>query len=310
MNRKYHVENQRKRIIPLTLAIALLVLTTSQVSSFELFKPAMAAQFSNMRVIPSTNLVNEKATYDFFFTTATTGTIRNITILFPSGFQTFEATKLIERSGIGSGNLTTLPGPNPNQPRLVYVVKDPVSIPAGTEIRLEIGTIINRATAGSTQVAVVTFGPSNNVIDVGRSAPFTIKDITSTDVSQNFMIRKTLMDVPEGHAMGWNPNGSKKSFLIEDGDLNGNSDSNMVTLYIGGSELYRDCHVDSVFPSHSFFTITCGVPPNDTSQLHYMITKLPPHVIGNSSSTSSLPFDSLDDNESSTRGSQISPNVP
>ena len=123
MNRKYHVENQRKRIIPLTLAIALLVLTTSQVSSFELFKPAMAAQFSNMRVIPSTNLVNEKATYDFFFTTATTGTIRNITILFPSGFQTFEATKLIERSGIGSGNLTTLPGPNPNQPRLVYVVK-------------------------------------------------------------------------------------------------------------------------------------------------------------------------------------------
>ena len=29
-----------------------------------------------------------------------------------------------------------------------------------------------------------------------------------------------------------------------------------------------------------------------------MITKTPPHVIGNSSSTSSLPFDSLDDNES------------
>ena len=308
MNRKYHVENQRKGIIPLTLAIALLVLTTSQVSSFELFKPAMAAQFSNMRVIPSTNLVNEKATYDFFFTTATTGTIRNITILFPSGFQTFEATKLIERSGIGSGNLTTLPGPNPNQPRLVYVVKDPVSIPAGTEIRLEIGTIINRATAGTIRAGVVSFGAT--VIDVGNLFSFTIKDVASTDVSPNFMIRKTLMDTPEGHALGWNPNGSKTFFVIEDGDINGHLDSNMVTLYIGGSELYRDCHVDLVAPSHNFFSITCGVPPNNTAQLHYMITKLPPHVIGNSSSTSSLPFDSLDDNESSTRGSQISPNVP
>ena len=155
----------------------------------------MAAQFSNMRVIPSTNIVNEKATYDFFFTTATTGTIRNITILFPSGFQTFEATKLIERSGIGSGKLTTLPGPNPNQPRLVYVVKDPVSIPAGTEIRLEIGTIINRATAGTIRAGVVSFVAT--VIDVGNLFSFTIKDVASTDFSPIFMIRKTLMDTPE-----------------------------------------------------------------------------------------------------------------
>jgi hypothetical protein len=143
---KLDLEKAKKGFFNITLPLFLItLLSISSISSLQLVKSVMAASLSGVSVVPTSNIVNERATYDFFFTTKTTGTIKTVVIDFPLGF-TLDIAKLVERSGIGSGSLSA------QGQSLVYTVKSPVRVSANTEIRLEIGKII--ATLPSTSFTV------------------------------------------------------------------------------------------------------------------------------------------------------------
>ena len=193
LHRNKHVFDVVK--IPLTLSLIVLVLATSPLSSFfEVVKPAMAAgTLTNVLVIPSNNIVNTRTTYDILFKTATTATIKTIDMNFPSSFDVGIAfgpnPKVIERSGIGSGSLT-----NPSSPRLAYTLGSPVTVSAGTLIRLEIGKIDNSETRNiAAKVSITTKDTGGNIIDGPTNSPsFVIKAIEGLDISPNFMNRKTL----------------------------------------------------------------------------------------------------------------------
>jgi hypothetical protein len=130
----------------LVLVLVVFAFTMSSPSSyFQVIKPAMAAGLTSVSVVPASNIINEKSTYDFFFKTATTGTIKTIQIDFSSAF-TLSNAKLVEKSGIGSGSLSI------SGTSLKYTVSGPVSVPSGTDIRLEIGRIVATA-AGSFTVS-------------------------------------------------------------------------------------------------------------------------------------------------------------
>ena len=128
-------KNASKRIFKISFTLLLIVFAftmSSPSSFFQIIKPAMAAvTLRSIAILPSNNIVNTRTTYDIIFQTATSGTIKTIVMDFPSGFDVSAATRYIERSGIGSGSLS-----NPSGSTLVYTVSSPVSVAAGTMIRL------------------------------------------------------------------------------------------------------------------------------------------------------------------------------
>lgn len=270
-----------KRFFKTSLVLVLIVFafTMSSPSSFLHLKHAEAAgTLTGVRIIPMSNVVNERATYDFFFTTATTGTIKIIQMSFPSSFDVSAATKLIERSGIGSGSLSAQSSTN-----LIYTVTSPVSVPAGTTIRLEIGRVVNSNTAGNFKVIISTFNTGNNNIDFALSPSFPIKDITGDDVSTGFMLRKTLKDDTAGHGHAWNPNSATTNFVISDSDISGSDDDIFVSVAVTG-DLCSAGSWDTA--THNIF-VNCATAPGDGSILHYLIIKLPPHVVTSSLAVSS-----------------------
>ena len=101
-----HKNKIGNKLIPLSLALAILVVSTFPISSLQIVKPAMAAGLSGVRIVPMSNLATMQTTYDIFFTTATTGTINTVEMNFGSPFNIASATRLIENSGIGSGSLS------------------------------------------------------------------------------------------------------------------------------------------------------------------------------------------------------------
>lgn len=269
--------------ISLSLSLMIFVLTMTPASTFfQIIKPAEAAALTNVAVVPSNNIVNTRSIYEIFFKTVTTGTIKTIEMSFPSGFDVSIATKLIEKSGIGSGSLSA-----PSSTTLIYTVSNPVSVPAGTSIRFEIGRITNSNTAGSFMVSITTEDTVATIIDGPTSSgSFPIKDITGNDVSPSFMIRKTLLDDDAGHAHGWDPAGFITSFVITDSDFSGSPDGVFVQILSPGGER---CEVLNIVPSQNRFDFQCDFPPPNNRVLHYVITKLPPNVVTSTSLSSSQP---------------------
>lgn len=199
-------KNTFKRIFKSSLSILLIVFAFTMLfpfSSFQIIKPVMAAgTLTSVAIIPTNNIVNNRTTYEIFFKTATTDIIKTIQMSFPSGFDVSAATTLIERSGIGSGSLSA-----PSSNTLIYTVKSPVSVPAGTSITLEIGGVTNSDTAGSFKVSIKTQNTIPVVIDGPTlSGSFPIKDITGNDPSPNSMIRKSLKDDAAENAQAWTIN--------------------------------------------------------------------------------------------------------
>jgi hypothetical protein len=117
------------------------------------------------------------ATYEITFNTATTGTIKTISLAFPSGYNTFGA-KLIERSGVGAGTVAL--GPT----TITYSVTSPVSVPANTPIRLEFSNINNPGVAGNYAVTITTKDSSAAVINgPTASTAVAIKQIGTNDIA-------------------------------------------------------------------------------------------------------------------------------
>jgi hypothetical protein len=221
-----------------------------------------AGTLTSIAILPANNIVNTRTTYDIIFKTATTGTIKTIDMTFPPGFEVSAATSLIERIGIGSGSLSA-----PSSTTLIYTVSSPVSVPAGTTIRLEIGRIVNSNTAGSFQVSLATKNTTPVIIDVATSPSFPIKSITEKDVSPSLMKKITLLDDATGNSHGWNPNGVT-TFI----QLHGFSDVPNSATIIPVTP-FNFCRV-SGFINGGFF-LDCDSPPSDGTSMAFTVINAP-----------------------------------
>jgi hypothetical protein len=290
-------KNTSKRIFKTSFTLLLIVFafTMSSPSSFlQFLKPAMAAgSLTSVVILPSNNIANTRTTYDIYFKTATTGTIKTIHMIFPPSFDVSGSNKLIERSGIGSGTLST-----PSSTTLIYTVSNPVSVHAGTTIRLEIGRILNSNVGGNYQVIVSTENTIPTIIDgPTKSLSFSIKRITGNDVSPQFMIRKTLYDDDAGHTHGWDPDSSTTAYAISDSEFSGASNSEFVSVMISNG---NPAFCAAAGADVGLFVVYCNSAPGNSAQLDYVITKLPAHVVTSTASSSlsmsSSPYASLQDN--------------
>ena len=193
---------------------------------------------------------------------------------------------------------------------MVYTVDNPVSVPAGTTIRLEIARIVNSDTAGNFRVSIATENTTPTIIDgPTNSFLFPIKDITGDDVSPGFMLRKTLKDDAAGHAHGWDPNGATTALVVSDSDIDIQNAADLdktfisILVYLSGQTV---CGVN--FITDGAFTINCSQGIFDGAELHYVITKLPPHLI--TSSASATQFALSQDLESLRAQDQIASEFP
>ena len=278
----------RNMFIPLSLALVILVVSTSPFSSLQFLKEARAAGLTNVSVIPASNIINERATYDILLKTATTGTIKTIEMTFPPSFDLTAATRYIERSGIGSGSLSLSE-----------------SVPAGTNIRLEIARIVAGA-EGSFTISIRTLktGSSGTLDGPTDSGVFTIKSIgtndildnkvsssdiqdssiTGSDISTAFMIQKTLHDDTVGNTRGWNPDGFKKAFAIADPDISSAPNSQFVSMMIRSQ---NPVFCSAAGADTGLFVVYCNSAPKNSADINYIITKLPSHDVTSSLSASS-----------------------
>jgi hypothetical protein len=141
-----------------TGAIIFIVVGTVGSMGFVNVKQAMAAGLTGVRILPTNNVVTIKASYEVLFTTAVTGTIKTITVAFPATYSVLSAV-LIERSGIGVGSLSA------SGTVLTYSAASPVSVLAGTVIRLEFANIIQPSTVGAQSIIITTKDAGGNIID-------------------------------------------------------------------------------------------------------------------------------------------------
>jgi hypothetical protein len=282
----------------LVLVMIVFVFTISSPTSFfQIVKPAEAAGLTRVSVVPTTGIVNQRTTYDIFLTTATTATIRSIEISFPSSFDISDATKVIERDGIHSGSLSS------SGSTLKYSIYNPVRVSAGTTIKLEIASIV-AGKPGTFTASISTLKGSGQIDGPTSSSSFSIKDIDTNDIAANSVtsskiadnsitgrdlstgltIRKTLNDDNAGHAHGWDPNGSTKSFAIFDSDIAGASDSEFISVMIR----YANLVYCTASPGDTgLFVVHCNSAPVGSAVLDYVITKLPANVV-TSTDTSAL----------------------
>jgi hypothetical protein len=285
-----------KRIFTVSLSITLMLFVYNM-SPLAALNTASAAELTRVSVTPASNVINEKATYSFFITTATTATINKIEISFPSSFD-ISGIRLIERSNIGSGSLSVTGS------ILTYTPDNPESVSAGTTIKLEIGRIV-ATTEGSFTVSVKTLNSAGGAIDgPTESGPFMIKSIgtndildnkvsssdikdnsiTGSDISTAFMIQKTLHDDTVGNTRGWNPDGFKKAFAIADDDISSAPNSQFVSMMIR-SENAVFCSAAGA--DTGLFVVYCNSAPKNSADINYIITKLPSHDVTSSLSASS-----------------------
>jgi hypothetical protein len=112
------------------------------------------------RASQTNNFVASKAYYDISFRTATAGVIKSIVMDFPAGTSVGSAL-IVEATGIGPGTLAASAGEV-----LTYTVTNAVSVPALTNIRIQISNINNPATPSASFILTVqTRNPANAIIN-------------------------------------------------------------------------------------------------------------------------------------------------
>ena len=153
-------------------------MATPPVSSPGNFSAQAALQIP--RTFQSSDIVNSNAIYEVTFITSTPGAIDRIRIDFPAGTN-IGASGVIERVGIGGGTLLKAGS------SISYDVQTPVSIPAGTFVRLEIAGIKNPAIPSGSTTATITTRDSGGAVIDGPSPTnvYTIKQIGTNDIADN-----------------------------------------------------------------------------------------------------------------------------
>ena len=298
------------KILKTSLALVLIVFAftmSSPSSFFQIVKPVMAAgTITSIAIMPSNNIVSTRTTYEVMFKTATTGTIKTIHMTFPNDFDLSAATRIIEKSGIGAGSLSL--SCSISSCDLKYIVSSPVSVPAGTSIRLEIGRIINSDTAGSFKVGIST--EAQVTLDGPTQSPsFPIKaigsddiadnSIKSNDVSPSFMKKIRLFDDASGHTHGWDPDNTKNQF-----DITGISGVSVLTSAVV-AQPEQVGSICSAIADNGGFHVKCDVNIQNDKILDFTVINSPPvdeNLI--TSSSSAMQFSPSQDTGSQDTGSQ------
>jgi hypothetical protein len=237
------------------------------------------------RTLQSNDLVNSLAFYEVTFITSTTGAIDKIRMDFPAGTG-IGAAGIIERVGIGGGTLLK------SGSSITYDLTSPVSIPAGTFIRLEMFGIKNPINPSTTFTADITTRDSGGTLIDGpsRTNVYTIKKIVSSDLAdgsvtstkpaESFMKKVTLLDDADGNALGWSPDGSKIEFTISPSIPPISFYGSFFTIQVTGPGFSPTanhlCNVVGTIDGVTF-NIMCSTPPPNGSELHYVIGNLPQH---------------------------------
>jgi hypothetical protein len=253
----------------------------SSPSMSSLASPAIQAPLQIPRTLQSNDLVNSLAFYEVTFITSTTGAVDKIEMVFPVGTN-IAAAGVIERVGIGGGTLLK------SASSLTYDVTTPVSVPAGTFIRLEMFGIKNPNSPSTTFTATITTRDSSgNLIDgPSQTNVYTIKQIGSNDIAaeaitsskpqDGFMKQVLINDTPDGHAVGWNPNGVATVFEITEAEAFAATAVINVDSTVAADPV---CSASQTFAGQ--IEIWCTSPPADGSTLFYMVMKRSPfHIIG------------------------------
>lgn len=246
------------------------------------------ADLTTLYATPSNNIVKTRAQYEISFFTQTTGTIHRIDVNFPEG-TIISGRVLNEKVGIGPGTLTA------SGTTLTYTVKNPVEIPAGTYIRLEVGMINNPPTGGVPLIVTITTrGALNDVIDgptstnayfmkqiqsdqLANGAVTTDKlangAVTSSKLSSSFMVSRILNDGQNG----WSPNGIAEQFTIGDAAVKLSNSHVYISVDdpsdVGPLAVNVVCMVEDIIDAA--FEVVCDLPPSDSSKLRYTVINQP-----------------------------------
>ena len=239
------------------------------------------AALSGVSARQTNNIVGAQSYYDVVFNTATTGTIKFIDITFPAGTLIGVAPLLVEAEGIGAGSAAKT-----SATVIRYTVTNAVSVPAGTEVRLEFFNVVNPTApstgykvtvttrnAGGTAIDGPTLSNGMNMKQIGTDQ---IADgaVTSAKPAESFMKRVTLMDNAAGNARGWNPDGVTTDFTIAEPVI---LDSTLVSINLKSGN--NVCSVDDNSISDVAFGIKCTTAPSGGVELHYVVENLPSHVV-------------------------------
>lgn len=93
-----------------------------------------------------------------------------------------------------------------------------------------------------------------------------ISNFMTGSISPSFIYKKTLLDDPDGEAMGWTPSSTQISFNIEDPDLTGNYFVSAVV-----SDIKVVCSVN--YMKEQQFGIRCDGAVENGSPLNYLVIK-------------------------------------
>ena len=128
--------------------------------------------------------------------------------------------------------------------------------------------------------------------DIRSSAP-SVEVKESTPSSPWSCASKVIRDSPEGNALGWNPDGTRTAFTIDE-PCYIKSDSTVLVNINDVGITFAACNVD--FSTDGFFEVYCTAPPSDGSELRYLVLVEPLEIIG-ATPAKELPSDIIERNQ-------------
>ncbi len=154
-----------KKLFTLLTLILLLVPTVMAI-------PMASASAPPVTVTVDDETAAHTTDYAITFTTATSGIVEAIEIIFPDGFDLSDA-ELVSIINLGPGVLSR-PG---NGQTFRYIVNDATVIPAGRIIAIQLSNIVNAASAGNYTIIVSTRTYEEIIDGPEESEPFTINPV-------------------------------------------------------------------------------------------------------------------------------------
>ena len=148
------------------------------------------ALLTPLQAFPTNGFVNNRAFYDISFQTASSGTIRFVSLTFPAGTQVSQAA-VVEVSGIGDGTFSS------SGQTMTYTVKSPTTIAAGLTIRLQVDYVLNPpapSPASGYKIQVTTKDTNGATIDSGSTSGYVIKQIQQQDIGNNQIYSSNIQD--------------------------------------------------------------------------------------------------------------------
>jgi hypothetical protein len=97
------------------------------------------------------------------------------------------------------------------------------------------------------------------------------------------MKRVTVLDNAAGNALGWNPDGVDRFFMIAEPEI-GTIDSPFFIIEITSGlgeplSAVQGCEVDGHSGMNDVFEIVCEHVPPGGAELHYVVGNLPAHLV-------------------------------